>query len=240
MFYAMSNVSKASNAPYINFVIGRKEVWLERTRAVVTMRYVINGFRFFLYLTQMSYRRRVARVYHQRVNGQSKTRFGAEHAGSRYDVKYHMAFCAICQIGSFYPIPVTYSTVPTRDCDDHDDDDDDDDNVNLTTTTTTLMMIRVMIADDDHTGGNPDSKVHGANMGPIWVLSAPGGPHVGLMNLAIWEGTGQFLAVGDAWPTAKATGKTTVGGSGWGSTIWLGSNIRQYQHSDVTWWMPHK
>ena len=34
----------------------------------------------------------------------------------------------------------------------------------------------------------PDSKVHEANMGPIWVLSAPGGPHVGLMNLAIWDG----------------------------------------------------
>ena len=24
---------------------------------------------------------------------------------------------------------------------------------------------------------NPDSKVHGANMGPTWVLSAPDGPH---------------------------------------------------------------
>ena len=24
-------------------------------------------------------------------------------------------------------------------------------------------------------------------MGPTWVLSAPGGPHVGLMNLAIWD-----------------------------------------------------
>ena len=35
---------------------------------------------------------------------------------------------------------------------------------------------------------SPDSKVHGANMGPTWVLSAPGGPHVGFMNLAIWEG----------------------------------------------------
>ena len=32
---------------------------------------------------------------------------------------------------------------------------------------------------------SPDSKVHGANMGPTWVLSAPDGPHVGLMNLAI-------------------------------------------------------
>ena len=31
----------------------------------------------------------------------------------------------------------------------------------------------------------PDSKIHGANMGPIWVLSAPDGPLVGPMNLAI-------------------------------------------------------
>ena len=28
-------------------------------------------------------------------------------------------------------------------------------------------------------------KVHGANMGPTWVLSAPDRPHVGPMNLAI-------------------------------------------------------
>ena len=34
---------------------------------------------------------------------------------------------------------------------------------------------------------NPDSKVYGANMGPNWVLSAPGGPHVGPINLAIRE-----------------------------------------------------
>ena len=30
-----------------------------------------------------------------------------------------------------------------------------------------------------------DRKVHVANMGPTWVLSAPGGPHIGPMNLAI-------------------------------------------------------
>ena len=30
----------------------------------------------------------------------------------------------------------------------------------------------------------PDSKVHGANMGHTWVLSAPDGPHIGPMNLA--------------------------------------------------------
>ena len=35
----------------------------------------------------------------------------------------------------------------------------------------------------------PDSKVLGTNMGPAWVLLAPGGPHVGLMNLAIRAGT---------------------------------------------------
>ena len=32
---------------------------------------------------------------------------------------------------------------------------------------------------------NPDSKVHGDNMGPTWVLSPPDGPHVGSLNLAI-------------------------------------------------------
>ena len=33
----------------------------------------------------------------------------------------------------------------------------------------------------------PDSNVHGANMGHTWVLSTPGGPHVGPMDLAIWD-----------------------------------------------------
>ena len=31
----------------------------------------------------------------------------------------------------------------------------------------------------------PGSKVHGANMGPTWVLSAPDGRHDGPMNLAL-------------------------------------------------------
>ena len=34
---------------------------------------------------------------------------------------------------------------------------------------------------------SPDSKVHGTNMGPTWVLSAPDEPHVGPMNFVIWE-----------------------------------------------------
>ena len=34
---------------------------------------------------------------------------------------------------------------------------------------------------------NPDSKVHGAIMGPIWGRQDPGRPHVGPMKFAIWE-----------------------------------------------------
>ena len=33
----------------------------------------------------------------------------------------------------------------------------------------------------------PDSKVHVANMGPIWGQQDPGGPHVGPRNFAIWD-----------------------------------------------------
>ena len=41
----------------------------------------------------------------------------------------------------------------------------------------------------------PDNKVHGANMGPTWVLSAPDGPHAGPMNLAVRE-------LGTEWVTS--------------------------------------
>ena len=44
-------------------------------------------------------------------------------------------------------------------------------------------MYGVYIKISDHL---PDSKVHGANMGPIWGRQDPGGPHIGPMNLAIW------------------------------------------------------
>ena len=39
----------------------------------------------------------------------------------------------------------------------------------------------------------PDSKVHGANMGPIWGRQDPGGPHVVPMNFAIWVLCGTHL-----------------------------------------------
>ena len=35
-------------------------------------------------------------------------------------------------------------------------------------------------------GMYPDSKVHGADMGPIWGRQDPGGHHIGPMNFAIW------------------------------------------------------
>ena len=40
--------------------------------------------------------------------------------------------------------------------------------------------------------GYPDNKVQWANMGPIWDRQDPGEPHVGPMNLAIWEGLVSF------------------------------------------------
>ena len=39
----------------------------------------------------------------------------------------------------------------------------------------------------------PDSKIQGANMGPIWGREDPSGPHVGPMNFAIWEGTDKWV-----------------------------------------------
>ena len=43
-----------------------------------------------------------------------------------------------------------------------------------------------LFSNPDAAEGNyPDSKVHGANMGPIWGRQDPGGPHVGPMKLAI-------------------------------------------------------
>ena len=33
----------------------------------------------------------------------------------------------------------------------------------------------------------PDSKGHGANMGPTWGRQDPCGPHVGPMSFAIWD-----------------------------------------------------
>ena len=48
----------------------------------------------------------------------------------------------------------------------------------------------------------PDSKVHGANMGPIWGQQNPGGPHVGPMKFIIWV---YMDKIGFYLPTTKHT-----------------------------------
>ena len=68
-----------------------------------------------------------------------------------------------------------------------------------------LLRSQVMGMDDKRAGflwglrhrrrRNPDSKVDGANMGSSWVLSAPCGPHIGPINLAIKEDNGSYSFV---------------------------------------------
>ena len=50
-----------------------------------------------------------------------------------------------------------------------------------------LTLASVTGGTNGYRNNNPDSKVHGANMGPIWGQQDPGGPHVGPTNFAIWE-----------------------------------------------------
>ena len=55
----------------------------------------------------------------------------------------------------------------------------------------------------------PDSKVPGANMGPIWGRQDPGGPHVGPRNFAIW---GQISEKRDCiWETNNEITFTEIG-----------------------------
>ena len=49
-----------------------------------------------------------------------------------------------------------------------------------------LFCVYIAIASELYDICMPDSKVHGANLGPIWGQQDPGGPHVGPMNLAVW------------------------------------------------------
>ena len=51
------------------------------------------------------------------------------------------------------------------------------------------LRVNISIHDIDLFPWNttPDSKVHGANMGPIWGRQDPGGPHVDTMDFVIWD-----------------------------------------------------
>ena len=55
--------------------------------------------------------------------------------------------------------------------------------------TDTISAIHISETNNFIYNTYPESKVHGANMGPTWVLSAPDGPHVGPMNRTIRECT---------------------------------------------------
>ena len=64
---------------------------------------------------------------------------------------------------------------------------------------TFTLQIPILVNVDETTS---DSKVHGAIMEPTWVLSAPDGPHVGPMNLAIRDVIGRVLRVLTYWSHA--------------------------------------
>ena len=82
------------------------------------------------------------------------------------------------------------------------------------------------------------SKIHGANMEPTWVLSAPGGPHGGTINLAIR--TYQWIvALASArdwliWPVETRSkvelGDDTIKG-GTGSDQWVWHLFIQKHHN---------
>ena len=62
----------------------------------------------------------------------------------------------------------------------------------------------------------PDSKVHGANMGPIWGRQDPVGPHVGPMKFVIWVVSWAYWSLSlwqqlMAWQLFDATMLTSSG-----------------------------
>ena len=56
----------------------------------------------------------------------------------------------------------------------------------------------------------PDSKVHGAIMGPIWSRQDPGGPHVGRMNLTLWDVIQSYFHFGDVIMSTMASQITSL------------------------------
>ena len=57
---------------------------------------------------------------------------------------------------------------------------------NLTIVYSTVCLVKSQIKENIKAPRHcPDSKVHGANLGPTWVLWVPDGPHVGPMDFVI-------------------------------------------------------
>ena len=69
----------------------------------------------------------------------------------------------------------------------------------------------------------PDSKVHGANMGPTWVLSTPDGPHVGPMIFAI-RGCYVLLTAIICHPLSTCQHKS----EGWWEAFYIGMNMKLF------------
>ena len=49
-----------------------------------------------------------------------------------------------------------------------------------------MFLALILLQNAHEMSAYPDSKVHGANMGPIWGRQDPGEPHVGPMIVSIW------------------------------------------------------
>ena len=73
-----------------------------------------------------------------------------------------------------------------------------------------------------HMSPFPNSNVHGANMGPIWGLQDPGGPHVGPINVAMWVGIGAPFTNTD-----------------WLITAWRSNYIHHKVWDDITYPFPY-
>ena len=58
------------------------------------------------------------------------------------------------------------------------------------------------------TDTDPDSKVHGANMGTIWGWQTPGGPHIGPINFFIWGVSNMMKTMVNI--TGKSIGNNTI------------------------------
>ena len=78
-----------------------------------------------------------------------------------------------------------------------------------------VMPIRHRIINTEF----PDRRGHVANMGPTWVLSSPGGPHVGPMNLAIRVHL-YLHCTGEPVLPGCRTGDWFEGGGIWHVTYW--------------------
>ena len=74
---------------------------------------------------------------------------------------------------------------------------------------------------NSHFKRSPDNKVHGANMGPTWVMSASDGPHVGPMNLL----SGRVTCI---WPLSWIAKR-------WNGSTFLQGNYLCAKYQDNSW-----